>query len=68
MQVEIMAGYLNNLALLTHSYSFFWTPEGVPTPCFYLHKYQIISMLSDKVDLPIRATKVAFQDTVSAAY
>lgn len=68
MEVEIGAGYLQQLALFVECHRFFGTTIEGPPARFYFYENKIVLVFGYEIDLTIATTKVALQDTVSPAY
>src|SRR5712692_263605 len=68
MEVEIVAGYLQQLALFAQCHRLFRSTICRPPARFYLNEDEIILILGYKIYLAITTTEVALQDTISPAY
>src|SRR5712691_9083390 len=67
MQVEIIGSHLHYFSLFTQRHRLFREAVAAPSARFYLHKDEIMLILSYQVDLTMRAAKVLLQDVISPA-
>ncbi len=67
MEVEIVAGHLQQLALFVECHRFFRTTIEGPPARFYFYEDKVMLVFGYKIDLTVAATKVALQDAISPA-
>src|SRR5579875_1849332 len=68
VQVKIVVGGHDDLALLRHRNRIFWPAVSGSPARLHLHKDEIKPLFGDKIDLSIATTEITLQNTISAAY